>query len=146
MKKLYFKIPAMIAVTLTLVSLALVLIAVLMSRNEPSGGCAPGTAFGFLLVGLIGGGVALCFYALDALLSVIKACMRIHPLENGVTTGLFLLVVILLFKWQSHTDLLLVVSIALLLLPQVFFLVQFLKSRKKKKPLTEADGVPAAEE
>ena len=86
MKKLYSKIPAMIAMLITIISAGVTIAALVMSIGEPDPGCGVSRSFALGILGLLVALFSLPFYFIDAVLSVIKVFKKIHPVFNGVLT------------------------------------------------------------
>ena len=143
MKSFAFKIPAVIAVTLTLISAILLSVSRLLPDR---GGCIPGESFRVGVLSLVLTAVSLIFYALDAIAVLVKLCSRVYPLEGAVTL-LFSAGAALLFflGYERGRVALVFVSYALFVLPQIFSLAQRVLGGKKKKT-TETDGTPTADE
>lgn len=80
MKKVYTKIPAMIAMLISVITAALVLASIVYALNSGD------ASIGFLV------GIGLCyieiiiyvFYFIDAILSIVKAIKKIQPIFNSI--------------------------------------------------------------
>ena len=83
MKRLYSKIPAMIAMLIAIFSLGLLITAFIVSINEvePESGVR---SFACWVYAVITSMLSLIFYFVDAVISVVKAFLRIHPIFNIV--------------------------------------------------------------
>ena len=80
MKKLYTKIPAIIAMLICVVAVALAIALVIFALKANS------SDIGFLLGIVIyyAAIISYLFYLIDAVLSIIKAVMKINPVFNGI--------------------------------------------------------------
>ena len=80
MKKLYTKIPAIIAMLICVVAVALAIALVIFALKANS------SDVGFLLGIVIyyAAIISYIFYLIDAVLSIIKAVMKINPVFNGI--------------------------------------------------------------
>ena len=84
MKKLYSKIPAMIAMLIAIFSLGLLITAFIVSINEVEPESGVSKSFAFWVYAVITSMLSLIFYFVDAVISVVKAFLRIHPIFNIV--------------------------------------------------------------
>ena len=84
MKSLSSKIPAMIAMLIAIFSLGLLITAFMVSIIEvvPEGGVSK--SFAFWVYAVLTSILSLIFYFVDAVISVVKAFLRIHPIFNIV--------------------------------------------------------------
>ena len=89
MKKLYSKIPAMIAMLIAIFSLGLLITAFIVSINEVEPESGVSKSFAFWVYAVLTSILSLIFYYVDAVISVIKAFLRIHPIFN-IVLALFL--------------------------------------------------------
>ena len=83
MKKLYSKIPAMIAMLIALVSFGLLIVA-FISPNNVHPDSSVSEQFAFWVYAVIASIVSLVFYSIDAIISIEKAISKIHPIFNAV--------------------------------------------------------------
>ena len=84
MKRLYSKIPAMIAMLIAIFSLGLLITAFIVSINEVEPESGVSTSFACWVYAVITSMLSLIFYFVDAVISVVKAFLRIHPIFNIV--------------------------------------------------------------
>ena len=84
MKKIYTKIPAMIAMLIAILSLGLLITAFIVSINEVEPEMGVSRSFAFWVFAVITSMLSLIFYFIDAVISVVKAFLRIHPIFNIV--------------------------------------------------------------
>ena len=84
MKRLYSKIPAMIAMLIAIFSLGLLITAFIVSINEVEPESGFSTSFACWVYAVITSMLSLIFYFVDAVISVVKAFLRIHPIFNIV--------------------------------------------------------------
>ncbi len=84
MKNTVTKYPAIIAMIISLLSFGLMIASLVALFIDTPTEHAHGGAFGFWLCGVIVALFSLIFYFIDAVLSIIKACMKIHPIFNSV--------------------------------------------------------------
>ena len=89
MKNVSTKIPAIIAMLIALFSLGLLIAAFIVSINEvvPEGGIPEGgvsKSFAFWVYAVITSILSLIFYFVDAVMSIAKAILKIHPVFNIV--------------------------------------------------------------
>ena len=84
MKKLNSKTPAMIAMLIAIFSLGLLITAFILSINEVEPESGVSKSFAFWVFAVITSMLSLIFYFIDAVLSIIKAFMKIHPIFNIV--------------------------------------------------------------
>ena len=84
MKSLSSKIPAMIAMLIALFSLGLLITAFIVSVNEVELESGVSKSFAFWVYAVLTSILSLIFYFVDAVISVVKAFLRIHPIFNIV--------------------------------------------------------------
>lgn len=84
MKRLYSKIPAMIAMLIAILSLGLLITAFIVSIDEVEPESGVSTSFACWVYAVITSMLSLIFYFVDAVISVVKAFLRIHPIFNIV--------------------------------------------------------------
>ena len=84
MKKIYTKIPAMIAMLIAILSLGLLITAFIVSINEVEPEMGVSRSFAFWVFAVITSMLSLIFYFIDAVISVVKAFLRINPIFNIV--------------------------------------------------------------
>ena len=84
MKNVSTKIPAMIAMLIALFSLVLLITAFIVSIDEVEPEMGVSKSFAFWVYAVITSILSLIFYFVDAVMSVIKAIMKIHPIFNIV--------------------------------------------------------------
>ena len=84
MKKGSTKIPALIAMLIALFSLGLLITAFVVSINEVEPEMGVSKSFAFWVFAVITSMLSLIFYFIDAVFSIIKAFMKIHPIFNIV--------------------------------------------------------------
>ena len=84
MKNVSTKIPAMIAMLIALFSLGLLITAFIVSIDEVEPEMGVSKSFAFWVFAVITSMLSLIFYFIDAVLSIIKAFMKIHPIFNIV--------------------------------------------------------------
>ena len=84
MKKIYTKIPAMIAMLIAILSLGLLITAFIVSINEVEPEMGVSRSFAFWAFAVITSMLSLIFYFIDAVISVVKAFLRINPIFNIV--------------------------------------------------------------
>ncbi len=84
MKRLSSKIPAMIAMLIAIFSLGLLITAFIVSINEVEPESGVSKSFAFWVYAVLTSILSLIFYFVDAVISVVKALLRIHPIFNIV--------------------------------------------------------------
>ena len=84
MKSLSSKIPAMIAMLIAIFSLGLLITAFIVSINEVEPESGVSKSFAFWVYAVLTSILSLIFYFVDAVISVVKALLRIHPIFNIV--------------------------------------------------------------
>ena len=84
MKKIYSKIPAMIGMLVTMIGVVLLIGAFIISNNEVEPESGVSRSFAFWVFAVITSMLSLIFYFIDAVFSIIKAFMKIHPIFNIV--------------------------------------------------------------
>ena len=84
MKNISTKIPAMIAMLIAVFSLGLLIAAFIVSINEVESEMGVSKSFAFWVFAVITSMLSLIFYFIDAVFSIIKAFMKIHPIFNIV--------------------------------------------------------------
>ena len=84
MKSLSSKIPAMIAMLIAIFSLGLLITAFIVSINEVEPERGVSKSFAFWVYAVLTSILSLFFYSVDAVISVVKAFLRIHPIFNIV--------------------------------------------------------------
>ena len=84
MKNVSTKIPAMIAMLIALFSLVLLITALIVSIDEVEPEMGVSKSFGFWVYAVTTSILSLIFYFIDAVMSVIKAILKIHPIFNIV--------------------------------------------------------------
>ena len=84
MKNISTKIPAMIAMLIAVFSLGLLIAAFIVSINEVEPEMGVSKSFAFWVFAVITSMLSLIFYFIDAVFSIIKAFMKIHPIFNIV--------------------------------------------------------------
>ena len=89
MKSLSSKIPAMIAMLIAIFSLELLITAFIVSINEVETESGVSKSFAFWAYAVITSILSLIYYFVDAVISVVKAFLRIHPIFN-IVLALFL--------------------------------------------------------
>ena len=84
MKSLSSKIPAMIAMLIAIFSLGLLITAFMVSINEVEPEIGVSKSFAFWVFAVLTSILSLIFYFVDAVISVVKPFLRIHPIFNIV--------------------------------------------------------------
>ena len=84
MKSLSSKIPAMIAMLIAIFSLGLLITAFIVSINEVEPESGVSKSFAFWVYAVLTSILSLIFYFVDAVISVVKAFLRIHLIFNIV--------------------------------------------------------------
>ena len=84
MKSTFTKVAAIIAMTISLISVGLIITAFIVSANEPPVEQGVSKSFALWVFGMIAAYFSLIFYFIDAILSAIKVFMKIHPIFNAV--------------------------------------------------------------
>ena len=84
MKSLSSKIPAMIAMLIAIFSLGLLITAFIVSINEVEPESGVSKSFAFWVYAVLTSILSLIFYFVDAVISVVKVFLRIHPIFNIV--------------------------------------------------------------
>ncbi len=88
MKSLSSKIPAMIAMLIAIFSFGLLITAFIVSMNEVQPESGVSHSFAFWAFAVMTSMVSLIFYFIDAVMSVVKAFMRIHTIFNIILASL----------------------------------------------------------
>lgn len=91
MKSTIIKYPAMIAMAVSLVSFSLVIAALVASYTEPQVNEGVSKSFSLWVFGTIVAYFSLIFYFIDAIFSIIKVFMKIHPLFNAILSVMLIL-------------------------------------------------------
>ncbi len=84
MKNVSTKIPAIIAMLIALFSLGLLITAFIVSIDEVEPEMGVSKSFAFWVYAVITSMLSLIFYFVDALMSIAKAILKIHPVFNIV--------------------------------------------------------------
>ena len=84
MKKVYVKISGMIAMLIAIFSLGLLITAFIVSINEVEPESGVSKSFAFWVYAVLTSILSLIFYFVDALMSIAKAILKIHPIFNIV--------------------------------------------------------------
>ena len=84
MESLSSKISAMIAMIIAIFSLGLLITAFIVSINEVEPESGVSKSFAFWVYAVLTSILSLIFYFVDAVISVVKAFLRIHPIFNIV--------------------------------------------------------------
>ncbi len=84
MKNVTTKIPAIIAMLIALFSLGLLITAFIVSIDEIEPEMGVSKSFAFWVYAVLTSILSLIFYFVDAVISVVKAFLRIHPIFNIV--------------------------------------------------------------
>ena len=84
MKSILTKVPAIMGMIVTLISLGLLLATAFVAATEEPVDFGINKSFGLWIFSMIVALFSLLLYVIDAILSVIKAFMRIHPRFNAV--------------------------------------------------------------
>lgn len=84
MKKIYTKIPAMIAMLISIFSFTLLITCIILSINEIEPESGVSRSFAFWVYAVITSMLSLIFYSMDAILSIIKVFKKIHPIFNSI--------------------------------------------------------------
>ena len=84
MKSLSSKIAAMIAMLIAIFSFGLLITAFIVSINEVEPESGVSKSFAFWVYAVLTSILSLIFYFVDAVISVVKAFLRIHPIFNIV--------------------------------------------------------------
>ena len=103
MKHASFKIPAIVAMAITLLSLALVASAWVIGLLETPTPNAHPTSFALWIYSVILALLSLPVYFADAILSIIKACDRIYPVFNAILAAVLLGAIPMLFFVGAST-------------------------------------------
>ena len=78
------KIPAMIAMLIAILSLGLLITAFVVSINEVEPERGVSKSFAFWVYAVIASILSLIFYFIDAVMSIVKVFLKIHPIFNTV--------------------------------------------------------------
>lgn len=84
MKQTWTKIPAMAGMFISLICFGCLVAALILMQNEEPVTQGVSDSFALWIFNVILAMFSLVFYTIDAVLSIIKACMRIHPLFNAI--------------------------------------------------------------
>ena len=84
MKSTSTKVSAIIAMIISLTSFCLIITAFVISANEPPVEMGVSRSFAFWVFGMIAAYGSLIFYFVDAIFSIIKIFMKIHPIFNEI--------------------------------------------------------------
>ena len=84
MKNVSTKIPAIIAMLIALFSLGLLITAFIVSIDEIEPEMGVSKSFAFWVYAVLTSILSLIFYSVDAVISVVKVFLRIHPIFNIV--------------------------------------------------------------
>ena len=90
MKHVSTKIPAMIAMLIALFSLGLLITAFIVSIDEVEPEMGVSKSFAFWVYAVITSMLSLIFYFVDAVMSIAKAILKIHPVFNIVLAVMLL--------------------------------------------------------
>ena len=90
MKNVSTKIPAIIAILIALFSLVLLITASIVSIDEVEPEMGVSKSFAFWVFAVITSMLSLIFYFIDAVMSIVKAILKIHPVFNIVLAVMLL--------------------------------------------------------
>ena len=90
MKKINSKIPAMIGMLVAIFSLGLLMAVFIVSINEVEPESGVSKSFALWVFAVITSLFSLIFYFIDAILSVIKVFLKIHPIFNTILAALLI--------------------------------------------------------
>ena len=90
MKNVSTKIPAIIAMLIALFSLVLLITASIVSIDEVEPEMGVSKSFAFWVFAVITSMLSLIFYFIDAVMSIVKAILKIHPVFNIVLAVMLL--------------------------------------------------------
>ena len=90
MKSISTKVSAIIAMIISLTSFCLIITAFVISANEPPVEMGVSRSFAFWVFGMIAAYGSLIFYFVDAIFSIIKIFMKIHPIFNAILSIMLL--------------------------------------------------------
>ena len=104
MKKIYSKIPAVIGMLITMIGVVLLIGAFIISNNEVEPESGVSRSFALAILALTTALCSLIFYLIDAVLSVIKAFKKIHPIFNGTMALIIISTVPIVFAKSGLPD------------------------------------------
>jgi hypothetical protein len=84
MKSLSTKIPAIIAMLISVFSFVLLISAFVVSTNEPPRDMGVSRSFALWVFAVIFSMISLLFYSIDAIFSAVKIFLKIHPIFNSI--------------------------------------------------------------
>ena len=84
MKSLSTKIPAIIAMLISVFSFVLLISAFVVSTNEPPRDMGVSRSFALWVFAVIFFMISLLFYSIDAIFSAVKIFLKIHPIFNSI--------------------------------------------------------------
>ena len=90
MESISTKVSAIIAMIISLTSFCLIITAFVISANEPPVEMGVSRSFAFWVFGMIAAYGSLIFYFVDAIFSIIKIFMKIHPIFNAILSIMLL--------------------------------------------------------
>ena len=132
MKKLYSKIPAMIGMLITIISVGLLIGAFIISINEVEPESGISKSFALAIVALI---VALCslfFYFIDAVLSLIKVFRKIHPIFNGAMALVIIGTVPIVFAKSELSDIRIALCAATIFVMEIISIIKHIKMTRSE--------------
>ena len=104
MKKIYSKIPAMIGMLITIIGAGLLIGSLIISNNEVEPENGVSRSFALAILALTTALCSLIFYLIDAVLSVIKAFKKIHPIFNSTMALIIISTILIVFAKSGLPD------------------------------------------
>ena len=127
MRKMYSKIPAIIAMLITIASFVLLAIAFSISQNEiePESGVSKSFALGIL--GLLTAICGLIFYLIDAFISIAKVSMKINPAFNLILAIVIFAGPLVGLATRILPDITIIIWVAIIFVLEIISVIQHIK-------------------
>ncbi len=133
MKKIYSKIPAMVGMLITIISVGLLLGAFITSINEIEPESGVSKSFALAILALI---VALCsllFYFIDAVLSVIKIFKKIHPIFNGAMALVIIATIPIVFAKSEFPNIRIAICAVTIFVMEIISIIKHIKTMRNDR-------------
>ena len=127
MKKIYSKIPAMIGMLVTIIGVGLLIGAFIISNNEVEPESGVSRSFALAILALITALGSLIFYLVDAVLSVIKAFKRIHPVFNGILALVIVVTLPVIFARSNLPDIRIAICAVIIFVLEIISVIKHIK-------------------
>ncbi len=136
MKSTWTKIPAMIGMAISLISFGLIIASLAASLTVPPVEQGYHPAFAFWIFGGIVALISLIFYSIDAVLSIKKVFLKIHPAFNTVLSVALIGAIPMLLFVDAAAGITVYIWNAYYLAVFILEIVSIVKHIKMNKPST----------